>query len=42
MAGHVCTEAAHAVLFCGKQGASKFKAMKILFMIIKLYFKQLK
>lgn len=42
MDGRARTEAAHTVLFCGKQGVSKFKAMKILSVISKLHFKQLK
>lgn len=40
--GHACTEAAPSVVSCGKKGASKFKAMKVLSIISKLYFRQLK
>lgn len=40
--GHACTEAAPSAVFCGKRGASKFKAMEVLSVISKLYFRQLK
>lgn len=41
MDDHACTEAAHTVLFWGKQGASKFKVLKKLSIISKLIILQI-